>query len=70
MNGHIGQTGWRIPERNIMPELKRMQVKPGADMGVAVEGTTQVWVKDRSAIGALPAFHSLLKERHYFGSLI
>ena len=32
MNGHIGQTGWRIPERNIMPELKRMQVKPGADM--------------------------------------
>jgi hypothetical protein len=65
-NGHIGQTGWRIPERNIMPEVKRVQVKPGADMGVAVEGSAQVWVKNKSAIDVLPAFHSLLKERHFF----
>jgi len=66
MNGHIGQTGWRIPEQNIMPEMKRVEVKPGAEMGVAVEGRTQVWVKNRSVIDALPSFHSLLNERHYF----
>lgn len=65
MNGHIGQTGWRIPERNIMPQLRRVETKPGAEMAVAVEGRTQVWARDRSVIDALPAFHSLLKERHY-----
>lgn len=66
MNGHIGQTGWRIPERNIMPEVKRLNIEPGSEMAVAVEGCTQVWAEDGSMIDTLPQFSSITKEQYYF----
>lgn len=65
MNGHIGQKGWRIPERNIMPEVKRLDLEPGSDMGVAVEGSAEIWCDDGSVITQLPQFNSLTKDRHF-----
>jgi hypothetical protein len=40
---HLGYTYWNQPPRNVMPPVTEMQVPKAADMGVAVEGSDQVW---------------------------
>lgn len=35
---HIGYTYWQQPEKNVMPEVKEIDVKDGALMGLTVEG--------------------------------
>ena len=64
-NGHIGQTGWRIPEKNMMPKVKNIDLEAGSEMGIAVEGTEQVWTASDVIIEALPTFSSLTKEKFY-----
>ncbi|MGG6314172.1 glycosyl hydrolase 115 family protein, partial [Paenibacillus macerans] len=40
---HIGYTYWNQPPVNAMPETGRVEELPGAEMGVAVEGSTEFW---------------------------
>jgi len=40
---HIGYTSWDNPPKNIMPEVKRIDVPAKADMAVAIEGSEEVW---------------------------
>ncbi|NLY89140.1 MAG: DNRLRE domain-containing protein [Firmicutes bacterium] len=61
---HIGQTGWKTPEQNIMPEIKRLVVEAGSAMGVAVEGSLHVRTKD-DFLGRLPGFSVFTREKHY-----
>ena len=65
MNGHIGQTGWRIPEENIMPQVKRIRLGRGSDMGISIEGTAKVWTESNAVIDGLPTFSSLNREKYY-----
>ncbi|GAA5069182.1 glycosyl hydrolase 115 family protein [Lysobacter panacisoli] len=39
----IGYTGWQQPDRNVMPELRTIDVPAEAALGVAVEGDTRAW---------------------------
>jgi hypothetical protein len=40
---HIGYTGWQQPPSNAMPALMEIQPPDKAEMGVAIEGSTNVW---------------------------
>jgi hypothetical protein len=52
---HLGYTYWNQPPRNVMPLVTEMQVPKAADMGVAVEGSEQVWPGPGGDALALPA---------------
>jgi len=52
---HLGYTYWNQPPRNVMPPVTEMQVPKAADMGVAVEGSEQVWPGPGGDALALPA---------------
>lgn len=40
---HIGYTYWQQPKTQSIPELKQIDLKPEARMGVAIEGSSDVW---------------------------
>ena len=40
---HLGYTYWNQPPVNVMPPVSEVQVKAGADMGIAVEGDERAW---------------------------
>jgi hypothetical protein len=40
---HIGYTRWQQPPTNIMPEVTNIEVPEPAELGVAIEGSKQVW---------------------------
>src|SRR4029077_18237108 len=61
---HIGYTYWQQPEKNSMPELKHVQLKDSAEMGLAIEGSESWWPYD-STVAVLPEFDSFLKRKHY-----
>jgi hypothetical protein len=52
---HLGYTYWNQPPRNVMPPVTEMQVPKAADMGVAVEGSEQVWPGPGGDALSLPA---------------
>jgi hypothetical protein len=62
---HIGYTSWQQPEKNIMPDVKKIVIPPTAEMGVAVEQSEQWWPNDTSVL-ILPDFTIYGNERHYF----
>ncbi len=59
--GHIGQTGWRSAEVNIMPSLKMVTTDMGARMVVTVPNDTKGYI-DGTAV--LPNFTNIGKEEH------
>jgi len=64
-NAHIGQKGWETPPANIMPEVRRILLEPGAEMGIAAEGSRTAYTKDGAVITTLPQFSVFSRERHY-----
>ena len=52
---HIGYTYWQQPEKNVMPEVREIEIPAPADMGVAIEGSVNWWPKDSSE-AVLPEF--------------
>jgi hypothetical protein len=61
---HIGYTGWAPPNRNIMPRVTELTLPDTVDFGVAVDGSTSVWLGG-SGEPTLPAFDSLNPQRSY-----
>ena len=61
---HIGYTYWQQPEKNVMPELKYIQLNDSAEPGLAIEGSDSWWPLEK-AEAVLPEFNSLLKQSHY-----
>jgi hypothetical protein len=62
---HLGYTYWNQPPRNVMPPVTEMQVPKAADMGVAVEGSDQVWPGPNGNALALPVL-SVFEKRARF----
>ncbi len=52
---HIGYTRWQQPDRNNLPSMADLTSPEEAQMGIAVEGVTNVWPQD-SREAVLPAF--------------
>jgi len=62
---HIGYTYWQQPEQNNMPELNEISIPDLAQMGVAIENSSQVWPGcEQEAI--LPLFDALNQQEYYF----
>jgi Glycosyl hydrolase family 115/Gylcosyl hydrolase family 115 C-terminal domain len=61
---HIGYIGWQQPATNIMPAVMEINVPETAELGVAVEGSTQVW-PGPSEEAALPTFDKFNQPTHY-----
>ncbi|MCC9136679.1 glycosyl hydrolase 115 family protein [Pontibacter silvestris] len=40
---HISYTYWQQPEKDVMPEVEKINIKSTSDMGVAVEGSANWW---------------------------
>ena len=61
---HIGYTSWNNPPENIMPEVKKIDKKKEAEMGVMVEGSGSWWPHD-STQAWLPEFDNLNRQHYY-----
>jgi hypothetical protein len=61
---HIGYTYWQQPDKNTMPEVKEIEVPPAADMGVAIEGSTEWWPRDTTE-AILPEFDPFNRQTYY-----
>jgi hypothetical protein len=61
---HIGYTGWQQPSSNIMPQVVETEVPRPAEMGVAVEGSTNSW-PGVSTPPILPAFDKFNRTARY-----
>lgn len=51
---HIGKSNWRGPEKNTMPEVKKIKIKKGSEMGIYIEGSERALMEGES--GILPVF--------------
>lgn len=52
---HISYTNWQQPEKDVMPEVKRIVVPNAAAMGVSIEGSGHWWPQEKQE-AALPVF--------------
>ncbi len=62
---HLGYTFWNEPPRNVMPPVTEIQTTEAGDMGVAVEGSEQVWPRWGDASLALPAVNRFDGQARY-----
>jgi hypothetical protein len=61
---HIGYTYWQQPPNDVMPEVKIIRVPEAAAMGVAIEGSDDVWpVAQQPAV--LPEFDAFNQQVYY-----
>jgi Glycosyl hydrolase family 115/Gylcosyl hydrolase family 115 C-terminal domain len=61
---HIGYTYWQEPPKNVMPEVKYIEVPAVASMGIAIEGSDRWWPQNSSNI-ILPPFDPYNKQSYY-----
>jgi len=61
---HIGYTGWQQPPSNVMPQVLELQIPDAAEMGVAIEGSTNAWPQSSSE-AVLPAFDKFNRPARY-----
>ncbi|GAA0136718.1 hypothetical protein YSY43_35590 [Paenibacillus sp. YSY-4.3] len=61
---HIGYTNWNQPPVNAMPETGTVATKDYFEMGIAVEGTADVWPEAKT-VCRLPAFDGFTQEARY-----
>ncbi|MFB9864240.1 glycosyl hydrolase 115 family protein [Rufibacter immobilis] len=61
---HISYTYWQQPEKDVLPEVKQLNLPTAAEMGVAIEGATQWWPQEK-AEAVLPAFTPFEPKGHY-----
>ena len=61
---HIGYTYWQQPEKDVMPELKFIQLNDSAEAGLAIEGSDSWWPNEKTE-AVLPEFDSFRKQSHY-----
>jgi hypothetical protein len=61
---HIGYTSWQQPDKNYMPEVRKIDLPDAAEMGVAIEGSEKWWPKETSE-AVLPEYDSFNKQSYY-----
>jgi Glycosyl hydrolase family 115/Gylcosyl hydrolase family 115 C-terminal domain len=61
---HIGYTRWQQPESNVMPHVVEIPLPDKAEMGVAVEGSTNAW-PEFSGEAVLPPFDEFNQSSRY-----
>jgi hypothetical protein len=46
---HLGYTTWQEPVRDAMPAVTELQLPPGPELGVAIDGSPNAWPTDTGA---------------------
>jgi hypothetical protein len=64
---HLGYTYWQQPPRNVKPAVQEMQVPPGAELAIAVEGSPNAWPGHNPSQRAaeLPTIDSALNQTRW-----
>lgn len=58
---HIGYTNWQEPPKNRAPRVRTLELPTKAEMGVAIEGSTDWW-PDATSDAVLPEFSPYARE--------
>lgn len=61
---HIGYTYWQQPPTNVMPRVEQIEIQTNAAMGIALEGSTNVW-PDTADEPVLPPFDKFTRPTRY-----
>lgn len=61
---HISYTYWQQPEKDVLPVVKEISVPQSASLGVAIEGSEEVWPDSKNE-ALLPAFNSYLPKNYF-----
>jgi len=61
---HISYTYWQQPDKDVMPEVKNVEIPEVADMGVSIEGSDSWWPMDKTE-AVLPQFDPYNKQTYY-----
>ncbi len=61
---HISFTSWNPPRKDVIPEVKEIEIPEGSDMGVAIEGSGSWWPMEKSE-AVLPEFDCFNQQRYY-----
>jgi len=61
---HISFTSWNPPDKDVIPEVKEIEIPEGSDMGVAIEGSDSWWPMEKSE-AVLPEFDCFNQQRYY-----
>jgi len=61
---HISFTSWNPPQKDVMPEVKEIEIPKGSDMGVAIEGSDSWWPMEK-AEAVLPEFDCFNQQKYY-----
>jgi len=61
---HIGYTSWQQPDKDSMPEVKKISLPDKAIMGIAIEGSDKWWPEEKT-LALLPTFDWYSKEDYY-----
>lgn len=62
---HISYTYWQQPEKDELPEIKKISVLDEGKMAVAIEGSKEFWTADDDS-PELPLFHTYGSDKFYF----
>jgi len=68
---HIGYTYWQQPDRNTMPEVKKIEIPKDSEMGVVIEGSENWWPNpdnigtSDSSEAVLPEFDVYNQQSYY-----
>lgn len=60
---HISYTYWQQPAKDVLPEVKHLELKANADMGVAIEGSSDAWPGSTQE-ATLPEFDPLNNQKY------
>ncbi|MGH7992709.1 MAG: glycosyl hydrolase 115 family protein, partial [Limisphaerales bacterium] len=61
---HIGYTYWQQPPTNVMPQVEEIEIPTNAEMGIALEGSTNVW-PGTAGEPVLPQFDKFTRPTRY-----
>ncbi len=61
---HIGYSYWQQPEKQVMPKVEEIELATNAEMGVAVEGSTDSW-PGATGTAVLPAMNPWSQQTVY-----
>lgn len=61
---HISYTYWQQPEKDVLPEVKSIEIPDAADIGIAVENSNLWWPFEKTD-AALPDFDTYNKQTYY-----
>ena len=61
---HISYTYWQEPEKDVVPDVKRIKVQKTAEMGVAIEGS-ETWWPEAESVAVLPKMDSFNQQSRF-----